>query len=51
MIKKKEYLKAKKIVQEYEKSTCQHDWVYKTFGWLPIPPFKYCSKCNKMKKI
>jgi hypothetical protein len=58
MIKKEDYLKAKQIVQEYEKqlnisdvrkSSCQHNWIYKTFGWSRIPPFRYCSKCNKLK--
>ncbi len=31
------------------KSLCQHNWMYKTFSWSRIPPFRYCSKCNKLK--
>ena len=58
MITEKFYLKIKKIVQEFKKQMnlsddknflCQHNWIYKTFGWSKLPPFRHCSKCNKFE--
>jgi len=36
-------------ISDVRKSSCQHNWKYKTFGWGRIPPFRYCLKCNKFK--